>query len=324
MKKSLLSLMGIMALSAMVYGTVNAQSEISELFNNWTPLVDDAYTKLLNDYDNSRWYSSSISVECDASNGVKISSPMVEDSTLDAVSIYNLFLSPYRMDQIKSWNPNVDTSKIIMKKVEVNEGGESVDFDIPSSELDPNTTYYAFISPVDLFDVIGTPSKEICFIASNNVCLQDTACDTIDALKVNWWDDVVKNHGTSCVWMDMANVSHVKNGDTITLSWTAVDGDTVEIAIWDPEAEVYKSVWTANMDDGKFDYKIQRDGEQNFLLGNGCRDVKHKADAKMWEETAEKIVTPATGPVENIMYVAIAAIVLYGAYVLFFRKSDNK
>jgi hypothetical protein len=42
--------------------------------------------------------------------------------------------------------------------------------------------------------------------------------------------------------MDMANVTHtVKNG-VVTLKWTAVDGDTVQVAIFDPENEVYKSL----------------------------------------------------------------------------------
>ena len=42
--------------------------------------------------------------------------------------------------------------------------------------------------------------------------------------------------------MDLANVTHTVNGGTLTLKWTAVDGDTVQIAIFDPEAEVYKSL----------------------------------------------------------------------------------
>jgi hypothetical protein len=42
--------------------------------------------------------------------------------------------------------------------------------------------------------------------------------------------------------MDLANVTHVINGDTLTLKWTAVDGDVVEIGVWDREAENYKSL----------------------------------------------------------------------------------
>jgi hypothetical protein len=34
------------------------------------------------------------------------------------------------------------------------------------------------------------------------------------------------------------------------------------------------------MSDEKFDYKMQWDGEQNFMLTNGCKDLYYKADAK--------------------------------------------
>jgi hypothetical protein len=58
-------------------------------------------------------------VSCDANNQVVISSPVVEDSDLYRISIYNLFVSPYRISQIKDKDSSVDTSKILMKKVEL-------------------------------------------------------------------------------------------------------------------------------------------------------------------------------------------------------------
>jgi hypothetical protein len=42
--------------------------------------------------------------------------------------------------------------------------------------------------------------------------------------------------------MDLANVTHVVNGNTLTLKWSSIEGDVVEIAIFDPESEVYKSL----------------------------------------------------------------------------------
>ena len=84
--------------------------------------------------------------------------------------------------------------------------------------------------------------------------------------------------------------------------------------------EIYKNLWAVNMSDEKFDYTMKWDGEQNFMLTNGCKDLYYKADAKRWPEP---VVTPETGPAENVLYIAIAAIILYGAYTLFFRKSEN-
>lgn len=322
MKKTLLSVAGLALVSTMTFWWVNAV-DISDLFNEWTPLVDGAHAQLLNDYDSSRGYTDSTDVNCEANGSVVITSSAVEDSEMDPISIYNLFISPYRVDQIKSWDPSVDVSKIIMKTVEVNDNSEA-SFDISSSDVDENTPYYGFISPTDMFDVVGAPSKEICFILSDNMCLQDSACNTLGASHNAANEEVEMHWSTDCVWMDLANVTHTVNGDTITLKWTAIEGSDVQIAIFDPEAEIYKSLGTAKMSDEKFEYKMQWDGEQNFMLTNGCKDLYYKADAKRWEKEPEKIVPAATGPAENILYVAIAAIVLYGAYVAFFRKAENK
>ena len=162
MKKTLLSVAGLALVSTVIFWCVNAQLDISELFNEGTPLVDGAHSKLLNEYESSRWYTDSTNITCDANGGVTITSSIVEDSAYDPASVYNLFVSPYRIDQIKSWDPSVDTSKIIMKKVESNDDSD-VSFTLSSSDVDPDTPYYGFISPVDMFDGIGTPSKEVCF-----------------------------------------------------------------------------------------------------------------------------------------------------------------
>jgi len=321
MKKSLLSLAGIIALSSILCWAVSAQLEISDLFYDGTPQVDGAHSKLLNEYENTWWYADSTAISCEVNNGITITSSIVEDSTMDKANVYNLFFSPYRVEQIKSSDPSVDVSKIMMKKVEIGDSDSDVKFEIPSSEISSNTVYYGFISPADMFDVVGTPSKEICFNLDSNKCLQAAACDGIGAATETFgWE--VADHPAACVWMDLANVTHVVNGNTLTLKWSSIEGDVVEIAIFDPESEVYKSLWTAKMSDEKFDYNMQWDGEQNFMLTNWCKEVYYKADAKRWEEEPIK-ATPATGPAENILYVAIAAIVLYGAYVVFFRKSEN-
>lgn len=340
MKKSLLLLAWIAALSISFSSIVSAQLNISELFSEGTPLVTDAHTKLLNEYDGTRWYSDTTVISCESKDGITITTPIIDDAVMDKANIYNLFFSPYRISQIKSWDPAVDTSRIIMRKLEINNGDEDAKFTISAADVDPDTAYYAFIAPADMYDEIWTPSKEICFQLTNNICLQDMACDTLSLVinpepevtqpsttsEVLWSADTPCAPGdahcaASCAWMDLAHVTHTIKWDTVTLKWNAVDWDSVQIAIFDPESEIYKSLWTANMKDEKFDYKMQWNGEQNFMLTNGCKEVFYKADATISEP--EKIVTPATGPAENILYIAIAAIILYGAYTIFGRKSEN-
>ena len=328
MKKSLLSLTGIMMLSVLFGWVSNAQLDISDLFYDWTPLVDDAYERVLNQYDNSRWFYDSSEIECESNNWINIVAPVVDDSYMDKVEIYRLFISPYRVSQLKIWDNSIDTSKVIIKEVTIDKSAEEVKFNITSSDIDPNTTYYWFILPIDSYDGIWIPSTETCFQMASNVCLQDSACDTLNLVinpvvesKDNT-ENLNEEHGAaSCVWMEYANVTHTIKGNTITLKWTAVDGDTVEIGIWNPDEEVYKNLGTVNMADEKFVYNIQWNGEQNFKLTNWCKDLYYKADAKI-KEAEPEVVTPATWPAENVLYIAIAAIVLYWVYALF-RKSEN-
>ena len=331
MKKSLLSLAGIVMVSALFAWVANAQLdwlEISELFDQWNPISDNSYTRLLSEYDTSRWYLNDSDVECSAEASINVSFSALSDADVYDVNVYRLVVSPYRMNQLKNGDPAVDFSKVIMKEIKL---GWSKDAKISIfSEiewLDDEQAYYGFLVPVNEYDIVWTPSKEICFQKAGNMCFQDTACDTFDLIinpeNDNWTEESDSKHGAAsdCIWMDMANVTHTVNGDTLTLKWTAVDWDTVEIGIRDTTGEAYKSLWAVKMSDEKFDYKMQWDGEQNFQLTNWCKGVNYKADSK--KSWPEKIVTPATGPAENVLYIAIAAIILYGAYAIFFRKSDN-
>ena len=327
MKKSLLSLAGIVMVSALFAWVANAQLdwlEISTLFSQGNPISDDSYVRLLNQYDTSRWYTDASDVECTAEGSLKISFSALSDADIYDVKVYRLVVSPYRMNQLKDGDPSIDKSKIIMKEIKL-DSNKKASYSISEIEwLDDNQAYYGFLVPVNEYDIVWTPSKEICFQKASNMCFQDAACDTFD-LVINPAsnDENTENHwaASDCIWMDMANVTHTVNGDTLTLKWTAVDWDTVEIGIRDTTGEAYKSLWAVKMSDEKFDYKMQWDGEQNFQLTNGCKGVNYKADSK--KSWPEKIVTPATGPAENVLYIAIAAIILYGAYAIFFRKSDN-
>lgn len=342
MKKSLL----ILASLTLVWGIfgVSYALNIADLFPNWEPVAGDVYSKILSDYD-ARWYSNedSLSACTTDDNEITITSPIISDDLMYEIPEYRIFVSPYRIDQIKSNDPSVDTSKIIMKRFKREGNPSEMTFKIGASDwLDGDTAYYAFVSPLNEYDDLWTPSKEVCFHMNMRMCMMDTECDTFDALvnptpiepeiaepEENTEENTEEEtHGAAsdCVSMKLANVTHVTNGKTITLKWTDVGEGDVDIAVfvpdeWDPSNWSYKRIGTAKMSDEKFDYTMKWDGEHNFILRNACGEVRYKADAKMWEP--EKIVTPATGPAENVLYIAIAAIVLYGAYTIFFRKSDN-
>ena len=332
MKKSLLWLIGFAALSAMFVGIVNAEVYMFDLFSNWAPRVDNAYVQVLNNYESEWWYTSNDLIKGEFRNWeLHILAPITEDADYDNNTVYYLFFSPSRVQDIKSWNPSVDTSKIVMKEVEITADAQNIEFVLWSADLDSEEEYYGFVAPVDIYESVWTPSEEICFKLSTSTYNQWEWCDAFALVMdptssepepQNNEPTPVDQHNAACVWMNMANVTHVVNGDTITLKWTAVDGDVVQIAVFDPDEAYWKSLGAVSMRDEKFTYKMQWNGEQNFMLTNGCGEVRYKADAAIKTPEPE-VVPPATGPAENVLYIAIAAIILYGAYVLFFRKSEN-
>ena len=346
--RNLLSLMGVTLLSLVFGGVANAQLMTYDVFSGGEALNAGSYAKLLNEYDSNRWYSEFDVIEWSIDwDALTVQSPVLIDDYVDNVPVYRLILSPYRVSALSSLDADVDVSSIITRDINLEWDSKTVSatFSLEDIGLDPEKWYYGVVAPISDLEIIWIPSKEFCFQSSSRTFKWDRECDDFELInnmpsvdEQQWndaedlWETMVVNddntsdneeHGAAgCVWMDLANVSHKVNGDKIILTWTAVAGDSVQIAIFDPEEEVYKSLWTANMSDEKFSYKMQWNGEQNFMLTNGCREVYYKADGAVKAEPT--IVPAATGPAENVMYIVIATIILYGAYVAFFRKADNK
>ena len=354
MKKTLLPLAGFLLTLLCFNSVADAELYTYDVFDADWKTSSDTYVRILNEFDDNRWYSNVNVDSCDINGGsITISSPVVYDVELYDAPIYRLFLSPYRINQLKEWDPSIDLSEVIMKEAirDVNTDSVEFSFSVADTYLNTDQPYYAFIVPVSEYDEIWKPSHEICFQMNSNMCMWAEACDALE-LVVNPKEDTnnntpdyveannyeenngtneeyneintpIEEHGASCVGMNLANVSHTINNNIITLKWNAVDGDTVQIAVFDHDEEIYKSLGSARMSDEKFNYTMQWNGEHNFMLTNGCKEVYYKADAAI-KTPDTTIVPPATWTAENVLYIAIAAIVLYGAYTIFLRKADNK
>lgn len=111
-------------------------------------------------------------------------------------------------------------------------------------------------------------------LTNSNSCFERLFTATTE-----WMAPIKIVDNTQCLGMDRANVNHIVNGNIITLRWTAVDGDYVTISLFNPNTQSYQSLWTVDMDEEKFDYEKQWNGEHNFTLTNGCREIIYKADA---------------------------------------------
>ena len=119
--KKILNWIGLLLLASSIiipFQTKADNLDFNDLFNGeGQPKFDDAYKKLLSDYDNTRWYNqnTNISINCE-NNKINISSPLLIDNFLDEVYSYRLFISPYTINQLKDWDSSIDKSKIIYKR----------------------------------------------------------------------------------------------------------------------------------------------------------------------------------------------------------------
>ncbi len=423
MRKTLLLLIAL-SISLAFWCFTNAQLEINDVLNNWTPKADDAYQRILNEYEDFRWYEDTSNLTCSAIDEITISSNAVNDGFLDQANKYILIYSPYQIEKIRNWDSSIDKSKIKVKIKEITPNEEEISFTITSEDIETDKDYYGIIVPADIFETIWRPSNELYFNISKNTCeiqhkkviklkpwlntfstpailksisfwngwnnisfssmkkwerkamavnstnVKTTVkplegyiirnsnssdvtmtieydTDNSDSLTLSknldaWWNflwitkrnnpfnDIANTTATmvldltdwwstnyiqigktfleastfmlwkayavfvnnsdwiyggvnnywwdsQCVGMDQANVNHEYNNGIITLRRTAIEWDVVQIGVFDPEEEVYKNLWNVNMSDEKFDYTTQWDGERNFMLTNGCKEVYYKA-----------------------------------------------
>ena len=184
MKKALISLAWIFAASIFFGSFASAELFINDVFNIDGSASNDTYSRILNEYDSSWWYTSADTVVCDAANGwVSISSPIITDADLYDATTYRLFFSPYRVSQLR--NSDVDISKIIMQEYAKRVGSTGFSFDISLADgLDNDQIYYAFLLPISEYDEIWTPSSEFCFKLNSNMCLWNEACDEISPQEI--------------------------------------------------------------------------------------------------------------------------------------------
>lgn len=340
MKKSFLSLAGLAMIASLFVGVAGALN-FDEVFL-WEPTVTD-YQRILQEYDSTWWYTDNdfLSTSMDGLE-LTLESAVIEDWSLSPIPNYQLFVSPYRVSRLRDGDASVDPAQISTFRFEY-KWAENASFSFsPDGWFNPSQIYYGFISPLDEYDDFGTPSTEFCFILNEWQVQFSEGCDALElliapvenepAVAENIPDDVVldeldwEHWAAGCVGMELANITHtVDENNVITLRWTSVgDPNTnVEIAIFNPNEEAYQKLADVKMSAEKYAYKMQWNGEHNFVLTNGCgKEVGYKVDSAIKTPVQPEIVPPATWPAENIFMILIAAIVLYGAYTIFFRKSE--
>lgn len=205
---------------------------------------------------------------------------------------------------------------------------------IPASEVNSGVTYFGIVVPVNDNILYGKYSKEFCFNFSSNIYGEGADCaafaPTVTPEEVSSNGEGVGEeleHDAAGADMRLADISHSVQGNVVTLTWTAVPGSqNLEIKVFDKANADYITVATVPMSDEKYDYTFNDPKIEELLFAfipresNG-KEVRYGANVRTEQEVEPEITTtPKVGPVEDMLMILGATLVLYLAYRAFASK----
>ena len=289
--------------------------------------------------DASFGYDSINRVFVDSIDTAKITlrSPIIRDIGGEYVIDYKTTYSTYLIEDLVLMSTQELSTVMKAKDTRFGGGKDYVEITLGVSDgLTADETYYLLVTPLDMYDVPGTTSPQICFNLEQQSYAVGDEC--LNFKKEHQVADPTPTstpteHSAAGADMSLANVTHTINGNTITLRWTRLVGsDKVDIFVWDMSAERYIRAVTARMSDERYDYSMKWDGEHIFrfvpLEGAG-REIVYNVNAmrtsekepdKEPEKKPDPIVPPATGPVENVLVVLILSGVGYVLYKRYLQR----
>ena len=283
-------------------------------------------------------YSSSdkIEVVSISKDSVEIESPVVQDEAWFDILDYAILYGQHPIAEAME-NPSL-LDNFGEKEISLNDNPGStftITLNTTDDNLDSDKIYYALLLPKDEFGLPGEISNDICFSLNNQVYGEWTDCGE------SWAVHSAGGHSAGGADMNLANITHTVDGDSITLRWTALEGaDKIELFLRDPDDERFKSLDTVAMDDEEYKFRTDRNGEHNikFIPMNGNSPAGTETiytltvtTVPQWAnptpDTSTTTTTtvgitkvPVVGPKENMILVIIISIFAYFVYRLFLRR----
>jgi hypothetical protein len=310
----------VLSVAMLAFGTfavVSAQT---------TPSITDLLKDASFGYDAQNY----VAVDSIDAEAIHLRSPIIKYYDGDLIYTYRLTYSPYLINQelVTTTDPAL-LDQIKSKEVRLTSGADRVTLDLGIEEgITTTKTYYAVVTPVDIYDEVGTSSEQICFNLSRNTyatgdnCLVFEESHNAASTDVDINGEVGDEHNVAVSTADLAlaNITHTVAGNVITLSWTAIDGiDEMDILVFDPDDAAWKNIAkNVKMSAEKFDYTMTRDKEHifRFVPLNGAKEIDYNVNAMRSEAMPEPVIAnpPKTGPVENTLLIIALSGLIYMGY----------
>lgn len=278
---------------------------------------------------NFGYLTQNISVKTINTTSITFESPVIRDENGADVKRYVLSYGPYPLSQLLAGWSQVSFNDFTQKTFTFTSfSGSTFSMTLDASDnLVANKIYYVTAMPIDSSNKQGEVSwPDICFRLQDqknglgNTCVSNST------------------HGTAN--MVLANVSHTKNGNTITLRWTAVAGATkVDIFLLNNTTQVATKLVTKNMTDETYSFPLTTAAPQivRFIPVDANGDqAGTQVDYTMNESLTPDAPTPPPAapakpsipkvprvwPEQNMILVLIGTILVYG--VIRFVRSKKR
>ncbi|MDR0369829.1 MAG: hypothetical protein LBH96_04955 [Candidatus Peribacteria bacterium] len=244
-----------------------------------------------------------ISVETIDTSKITLVSPIIRDIGGDYVQIYRTTYSPYLIEDLELMD--TQTLSTTMKSIDtrLRSGEPSVKIMLGVEDgLTASETYYVMVTPVDMYDALGTSSQQLCFNLEKELYAMGDDCLTFKEEHSSATTNAELEHNAPRADMSLANITHTINGNTVSLGWTRVEGsDKIDIFLFDPSVEKFVRLDSVKMSDEKYDYVMKWDGEHifRFIPLDGGREYDYNVQAmRTSTEEPKKEEKPVVTPVQ--------------------------
>jgi len=286
-------------------------------------------------FDYNFGYSNEVvTVKDITSTSIVLESPVVPDQNWEDIMDYALMYWEYSLDTIVG-SSDFTLFDYLQEKtfswLSPTNGKVTFDLNASQDDIDPNKVYYVVVAPINdegqLWEVSAT---EICFILSDQFAGEWDDCED------QWWSHNSSNNNWS-VNMSLANISHMIQGNSIKLTWTALDDvDEVEIYLRNTNGTSYTKLTTVAMSTEQYTFNPNRNAplRVRFIgLDSDGNQVGNEVIYTIndyivsWSSptpTPQPSIpsVPTVGPADNALWAALVAIFVFLSITL--RRRTQK
>ncbi len=260
-------------------------------------------------------------------------SPVLKNEEEEIITNYDVLFGAHPLEDILEDSSLTDSLKTKKVSAEKNTERFSFSLNVEEDSLDTEAIYYVYVLPKDVADMPWTVSREFCFNLKYKI--SDLGKECVAKVK-EAKEQEAAIHNAPGADIELANVTHTVDGETITLTWTAIDGsNTLEFFLLnedetDSDDTQRERLGKANMMDQKFVFSYDGEHSTSVLIkpDNGGREkvytlnftppVEKEEPTKKPEPKKkpkpEIPVVPKTWTKENMLIILIIAILGFVLY----------